>query len=252
MRESCLPHPLLFEAHATRHDAARIQRALLTTLRAPRARILSMSEVTSITPLGVGVRATLGSGEYVDAERVILCAGAGLVELLRGITGASWQPAITLRAQTEIILARAPDPSLLPLHRAPMLDHLGDAHTPSFFGMGLLGKPDAFKLTIRADTSAPGPHAWLARIALANRLAARFLPGQRWRTIETSRAVISSTPDRLFLLGPHPEHPAILIAAGMSGHGYKFAPLLARLLTDHLLDGSPLPLIFSPARLASV
>lgn len=58
------------------------------------------------------------------------------------------------------------------------------------------------------------------------------------------------SPDGHFLLGQHPEHPAVTIAAGFSGHGFKFAAVVGAALADLALDGvTPLPIGFlSPAR----
>ena len=46
------------------------------------------------------------------------------------------------------------------------------------------------------------------------------------------------TPDRDFLIGPHPDHPNVLIAAGFSGHGFKFSTLVGRILADLATTGT--------------
>ena len=40
------------------------------------------------------------------------------------------------------------------------------------------------------------------------------------------------TPDEHFWIGRHPRHPALTVAAGDSGHAFKFAPILGRLIAD--------------------
>jgi glycine/D-amino acid oxidase-like deaminating enzyme len=45
------------------------------------------------------------------------------------------------------------------------------------------------------------------------------------------------TPDDHFLVDRHPEFENVCFAAGLSGHGFKFAPVLARALADLALDG---------------
>ncbi len=45
------------------------------------------------------------------------------------------------------------------------------------------------------------------------------------------------TPDRDFLIGFHPHHPNVLIAAGFSGHGFKFSTLFGRILADLATTG---------------
>lgn len=45
------------------------------------------------------------------------------------------------------------------------------------------------------------------------------------------------TPDEHFIVDRHPQHPQIALAAGLSGHGFKFTGVLGEALVDLLLDG---------------
>ncbi len=45
------------------------------------------------------------------------------------------------------------------------------------------------------------------------------------------------TPDRHFILDLHPEHANVAIAAGFSGHGFKFAPVVGEIMADLVMDG---------------
>jgi glycine/D-amino acid oxidase-like deaminating enzyme len=40
------------------------------------------------------------------------------------------------------------------------------------------------------------------------------------------------TPDEHFWISRHPENPVLTVAAGDSGHAFKFAPVLGRLIAD--------------------
>ena len=46
------------------------------------------------------------------------------------------------------------------------------------------------------------------------------------------------TPDEHFLVDRHPEHPQVVFAAGLSGHGFKFASVLGEILGDLACDGA--------------
>ncbi|MBX7071972.1 MAG: N-methyl-L-tryptophan oxidase [Pirellulales bacterium] len=46
------------------------------------------------------------------------------------------------------------------------------------------------------------------------------------------------SPDRHFVIDRHPEHGNVCYAAGLSGHGFKFAPALGQALADLALDGA--------------
>jgi glycine/D-amino acid oxidase-like deaminating enzyme len=40
------------------------------------------------------------------------------------------------------------------------------------------------------------------------------------------------TPDAHFVLDFHPSHPQVIIAAGFSGHGFKFSSVVGEILSD--------------------
>jgi len=47
----------------------------------------------------------------------------------------------------------------------------------------------------------------------------------------------TTTPDEHFVIGIHPEHPQVALAAGFSGHGYKFASVVGEILAELVVDG---------------
>jgi len=61
------------------------------------------------------------------------------------------------------------------------------------------------------------------------------------------------TPDGHAVVGLHPDHPQVAVAAGFSGHGFKFAPVIGEALADFSGNGSTrLPVGFlSPERVSS-
>jgi glycine/D-amino acid oxidase-like deaminating enzyme len=53
------------------------------------------------------------------------------------------------------------------------------------------------------------------------------------------------TPDEDFIVDQHPEFRNVVFAAGFSGHGFKFAPVIAIALADLLQQGkTSLPIGF--------
>jgi glycine/D-amino acid oxidase-like deaminating enzyme len=57
------------------------------------------------------------------------------------------------------------------------------------------------------------------------------------------------SPDSHFIVDRHPKLPGVTFAAGLSGHGYKFAPVLGEALADLALNGeTKLPIGFLSAR----
>ena len=45
------------------------------------------------------------------------------------------------------------------------------------------------------------------------------------------------TPDEHFVVDEHPEYPQVILAAGFSGHGFKFASVMGEVLSDLALEG---------------
>lgn len=65
---------------------------------------------------------------------------------------------------------------------------------------------------------------------------ARFFPHLQTEPLEIHTCLYSNTPDYHFILDKHPQHDNIVIAAGFSGHGFKFGPILGELLARLTLD----------------
>ncbi len=40
------------------------------------------------------------------------------------------------------------------------------------------------------------------------------------------------TPDEHFIVGVHPRDPSGIVAAGFSGHGFKFSPAIGEIIVD--------------------
>jgi sarcosine oxidase len=49
--------------------------------------------------------------------------------------------------------------------------------------------------------------------------------------------MFTNTPDRHFILDRHPACPEISIAAGFSGHGYKFCSVIGEVMADLVQEG---------------
>jgi sarcosine oxidase len=53
-----------------------------------------------------------------------------------------------------------------------------------------------------------------------------------------STCMFTNTPDGDFLLDVHPDHPNVVVGAGFSGHGFKFASVVGATPADLALDGA--------------
>jgi sarcosine oxidase len=78
-----------------------------------------------------------------------------------------------------------------------------------------------------------------------------WLPGVSHRMTDHAVCLYTMSPDENFIVDRHPMHANVVFAAGLSGHGFKFTPVLGSALADLSLDGQTrLPIDFlSLARL---
>src|SRR6266511_1071655 len=88
------------------------------------------------------------------------------------------------------------------------------------------------EVTARSRGFTPDPAA-LER--LTGFLRAR-LPDALGAHVRTLTCLYTLTPDRDFVLGPLPGHQRVLVALG-AAHGFKFAPLLGRVMAELALQG---------------
>jgi sarcosine oxidase len=66
-----------------------------------------------------------------------------------------------------------------------------------------------------------------ARGAIATRL-----PALKRRCVRAVTCMYTNTPDGHFLIDRHPVHPPVLIVSPCSGHGFKFCPVVGKLVAD--------------------
>jgi len=55
--------------------------------------------------------------------------------------------------------------------------------------------------------------------------------------LKAATCLYTLTPDLNFVIGTHPAHPQVQIAAGFSGHGFKFCSVVGELLADLAISG---------------
>ena len=65
----------------------------------------------------------------------------------------------------------------------------------------------------------------------------RFFPALEPQLKKHVACMYTLTPDEHFVLDIHPESPAVVLGAGFSGHGFKFATVVGEILTELALDG---------------
>jgi sarcosine oxidase len=79
-----------------------------------------------------------------------------------------------------------------------------------------------------------------------------YLPDVTRECVAHSVCMYTMTPDQHFIVDRHPSCPQVVFAAGLSGHGFKFTPILGEALVDLALEGrTELPISFLGIRKGS-
>jgi len=73
-------------------------------------------------------------------------------------------------------------------------------------------------------------------------VAQRLFRGVSDRVLESTVCHYTMTPDTDFVVDRHPAHPNVVIGAGFSGHGFKFATAIGEQLAALALDAAALPI----------
>jgi sarcosine oxidase len=65
----------------------------------------------------------------------------------------------------------------------------------------------------------------------------QFIPALNGTLIHGVTCLYTMTPDEHFIVGLHPRHPQVSLAAGFSGHGFKFSSVMGEILADLAMEG---------------
>ncbi len=71
-----------------------------------------------------------------------------------------------------------------------------------------------------------------AEIERVRAIVARYIPQLGGESLDARTCMYTLTPDEHFILDRHPAHPQIVIAAGFSGHGFKFCSVAGEIMAD--------------------
>jgi sarcosine oxidase len=94
---------------------------------------------------------------------------------------------------------------------------------------------DAGGQEVTADTRTFEPD--IAALGRVQGFLEKYIPSALGPIIYTKSCLYTLTPDRDFVLDSIPEHPNALVAIG-GGHGFKFASLIGRTLSELAIDGA--------------
>jgi sarcosine oxidase len=117
---------------------------------------------------------------------------------------------------------------------------------PFFYGLPRVDKTSEPKAAIHWDAGADEETCTPSTIdrtihprdeASIRSVLAPRIPALNGQIARAATCMYTMTPDAHFVIDRHPSHPQVAIAAGFSGHGFKFSPAVGEILSDLALTG---------------
>ncbi len=185
---------------------------------------------------GSTAAARLPTGELLAADVLIVAAGAWTPALLPELTGvlrATGQPVFHLQP---VDPARFSPPNFVVFG--------ADSSRTGWYGIPAHPDTGVVKIANHGPgwpvdpVNGPREVPKSLHVALRAFLAETFPELAEAPVVYTRCCLYCDTPDEHFWIDRHPESPGLTVAAGDSGHAFKFAPILGRLIAD-AAEGKP-------------
>jgi sarcosine oxidase len=221
------------------------RRCLLAALAAARRRGAEArggAAVRAIDRAGARIRLETERGEF-SCERLVLAGGPWMAKLAPELA----LPLTVTRQEVCYVAPREAD--IFRADRFPVWvkvgarGGLGTADEISWYGLPIAAR-FAIKLARFAGTGAGvDPDAYdgevgAAGVAEVRDFLARTIPAAAdGALLEAHTCLFTMTPDEDFVIDLHPADPRIALAAGFSGHGFKFGVAVGKALAELVAEG---------------
>ena len=223
----------LFESNAGFLEAESSVEAHVEQAVAHGATILTGQVVQNWSADSCGVVVTTTEARY-SAEMLVICGGAWSTRLLSELD-------LPLRVRRKVVFWYAPRNNVYSREQGcpvfcfdtdegffygfPVLDELGMKVANHSDGQ-VIPNPDQIERTLK-------PEDELCVQSFLN----KYLPDARPTLTKHSVCMYTMTPDEDFIIDRHRDHSNVVYAAGLSGHGFKFAPIIGSILADLVEKG---------------
>jgi sarcosine oxidase len=207
--------------------------AHVTAAQALGAEVHGREQILDWEPLDGGVRVHTTRGVY-EAGRLIVTAGPWAATLLP-------QLATLARPERQVLAWLQPSrPALFTPECFPVFNLV--VPEGRFYGFPIFGIP-GFKfgkyhhLEEQVDPDRVDRECHPRDEAVLRAFAERYFPDGAGPTMSLRVCLFTNSPDEHFIVDRHPEHPQVVIAAGFSGHGFKFCSVIGEILADLAGEG---------------
>ena len=204
------------------------------------AALIEQSPARSIQLLDEGAIIETEATQY-RCRKLIVCAGPWAGSLL-GTLGVQL-PLVVTQEQYAIFQPQTPE-KFQPGH-FPVFIHYGqpqDRQPIDYYGFPICGHTGV-KIgehhagpSVTADTRTFEVNQ--ERLQRLSDYARVTLPDTQGRVLEAATCLYTNTPDQDFIIDTLPGYPHVAIAAGFSGHGFKFSIVVGQILADLSMSGT--------------
>jgi sarcosine oxidase len=221
----------LYQSQSGIAMAARANAAHQRMAREHGATLRDRVSVGEIRPLAGEIEIVVDGAPH-RCSRLVITAGAWSNDVLAPF-GVRLPLAIT---QEQVTYFAASRPADFQPDRFPIWIWMDD---PCFYGFPVFGEAgpkagqDAGGREVTAQSRTFDPD--LAALQRVQDFLAKYIPAALGPIIYTKTCLYSLTPDRDFVIDAVPQHPALVAIGG--GHGFKFAALIGRILSELAIDG---------------
>lgn len=173
------------------------------------------------------------AGKQFQGRKIVLTAGAWTSYLLRELN----LPLSVTKQQ--VCYYRPTDTALFQPNQFPVFTEITKSGEflygiPCFGVNGVKVARHGLGANVLPDTCDRTPDAdYIQRM---DRYVAERIPSLG-KTVSAEVCLYTETPDEDFIIDTHPQCPNLLIAAGFSGHGFKFCSLVGRIMSELVSRG---------------
>jgi sarcosine oxidase len=192
------------------------------------AEVHGRERVIGWEPKGDGVALQTDRERY-SADRLVICSGAWGAKLVPELA------ALAVPERQVLAWFQPTRPALFRVHAFPVFNM--SVEEGRYYGFPIYGIP-GFKvgryhhLEQRVDPDQMDREAHCEDEAVLRSFTARYFPDATGPTMSLKTCLFTNTPDEHFILDLHPELPQVCIAAGFSGHGFKFCSVVGEIMAD--------------------
>jgi sarcosine oxidase len=174
------------------------------------------------------------------ASKLVITAGSWVAKLVEPLR----QPRLAVPERQVLIWTQPLRPELFRLGAFPVfyMEAPEDNGMNRYYGLPVYGVP-GFKLgkyhhrKEEVDPDSMDRECHPEDEAVLRTAIRSYFPDADGPTMAMKTCLFTNSPDEHFVLDLHPDFPQVSIAAGFSGHGFKFASVVGEIMADLAMTG---------------